>query len=330
MVFNIKSPANIAFVKYWGQRDHSQVIPCNDSFSMNLSHCFTEINFSTLDNVSQKEMFIKEFKHTEYKQATQSEMDKVLSYYEVIRKYLKVEEDIGFTIRSGNSFPKKAGVASSASFFSAMALAFSHAFGKTLSEKELSILARLSGSGSACRSIADGFVWWYAGSSSDDSFAESIAQPEYWDITDLVLVLSYKEKTTSSADGHIGAQSSPYFGSRQKQLPTILSEMKNAFIKKDFTHFGTLVEQEAINFHSILMTQVSPLFFWSDRTIKCIKEIVNLRTKGLEGYFTIDAGENVHLICQSKDAEKLIAHFHKEEYVEDIISNKAAVGTRII
>ncbi len=330
MEFSIRSPSNIAFIKYWGQRNSSLVLPSNDSFSMNLSNCYTDITVERVEDPSVKEMIIKEFKTDEYTPATNAEMQKVLAYYDVAKKYLGVANDTGFRIRSANSFPKKAGIASSASFFSAMALAFTKIFGKDLDKKQLSILARLSGSGSACRSIPDGFSWWKASDNSEESYAESIEAPDYWDLRDIVLVLSFDEKKVSSAEGHQGAQTSRYFNIRQQALTSTLQETKNAFQMKDFTAFGTLIEQEAINFHSILMTQVPPLFFWSESTVRCIKEIVKLREDGLEGFFTIDAGENIHLICEGKNEAGFSEYFLKQEYVKEVIINSAAKGTHFL
>ncbi len=77
-------------------------------------------------------------------------------------------------IVSENNFPSGAGIASSASAFAALALASSKAAGLDLSERELSRLAR-RGSGSAARSIPNGFVEWQMGTGDEDSFAFSIA-----------------------------------------------------------------------------------------------------------------------------------------------------------
>src|SRR2546430_12111688 len=55
------------------------------------------------------------------------------------------------------ALPISTGLSSSASGFAALTVAGAKAAGLKLSEKELSILAR-QGSGSACRSIPDGFV----------------------------------------------------------------------------------------------------------------------------------------------------------------------------
>ena len=58
-------------------------------------------------------------------------------------------------------------------------MAGAKAAGLNFKESELSILARL-GSGSACRSIPDGFVEWVG------EGAKSLYPPSYWPIVDIV------------------------------------------------------------------------------------------------------------------------------------------------
>ncbi len=64
--------------------------------------------------------------------------------------------------------------------------------------------------------------------------------------------------------------------------------------------------------------------------MEIIKKTVELRKKGLEAYFTIDAGENIHIICQKKDVVKIYDYFIKQPEVCEIIKNEPAVGSRII
>ena len=67
---------------------------------------------------------------------------------------------------SSNNFPTAAGLASSASGFAALALAATRAAGLSLTDRELSVLAR-RGSGSAARSIFGGFVEMHRGERAD-------------------------------------------------------------------------------------------------------------------------------------------------------------------
>lgn len=326
----IKSPANIAFIKYWGQRDENLVLPFNDSFSMNLSGCYTILEIEKKENSETQELYIQNYQEKESKKADEKSLEIVINFYQKAKEFLKVRDDFGFIIKSANSFPKKAGIASSASFFSGLALGFSELFKVDLEEKQLSILARISGSGSACRSIPDGFVWWNRGKNSQTSYAKTIASCSFWDLTDLILILSKEEKKVSSQEGHKGATTSPFFRFRLIELERRVKEIKKAFLAKDFSYFGRLIEEEAISMHAVMMTQNPPLYFWSGKTIEIIKKTIELRKQGIEVYFTIDAGENVHIICQKKDEEKAYQYFKKQQEVLEIIKNYPAIGARLI
>lgn len=325
----VKSPANIAFVKYWGQRDLDLVLPFNDSFSMNLSNCYVIVELEKKE-VGKQRLFIKDYQSKEYVEDKGKALEKVKKFYQTAKKFLESKEDFGFVIKSSLTFPRQAGIASSAAFFSALALAFTKAFGKELSTRELSILARLSGSGSACRSVSDGFVWWYKGEDFLTSFSESIADPSFWELYDLVLILNYERKKTTSQQGHEGATTSPFFKFRLEWLNKALKEIKKAFFEKDLEKFGEILEKETINLHSVMMSQKEPLFYWSGATLEVLRELLNLRKKGVLGYFTIDAGENVHVITEGKFKQKILEHFERFPVVREIIVNNPTIGARVL
>ena len=116
-------------------------------------------------------------------------------------------------IVSENNFPSGAGIASSASAFAVLALASSKAAGLDLSERELSRLA-WRGSGSAARSIPNGFVEWQMGTGDEDLFAFSIASREHWALTDCIAIISATHKKTGSTEGHALAGTSPLQSAR--------------------------------------------------------------------------------------------------------------------
>ncbi len=326
----VKSPANIAFIKYWGQKDKKLILPYNDSFSMNLSNCYTIVELNIHEDKFVQELYIKDYQQKEYVKDKGEALVKVKKFLKTTERFFGRKADFGFKIYSQNSFPKKAGIASSASFFSALALALTLAFGEKLSQKNLSILARLSGSGSACRSVPDGFSWWRRGESSFTSYAFSLAPPSFWDLNDLVLILSKQEKKVPSVEGHLNAPTSPFFKLRLIDIKRRLRLIKKAFLNKDFSLFGLLVEEDCLSMHMVMMTQKPPLFYWSSQTFEIIKKTVTLRKRGVEAYYTIDAGENVHIICQRKDKEKVYDYFINQPEVLEIITNEPTIGTRVI
>lgn len=332
----VKSPSNIAFIKYWGQKSKELVLPFSDSFSMNLSNCYSTVEITLHEDVSHKKMYTKKYKQVSFEPATQESLNKVLKFFDLFREYLNIKEDIGFTIKSENSFPQKAGIASSASFFSALAMAFTELFEQKIDKKELSVLARMSGSGSAARSIPDGFVWWNKGNGEDvhelmkSSTAESIASPDAWDLVDLVLILTDKEKKVGSQDGHANAATSSFFADRLLSVESRLIEIREAFDKKDFPRFGKIIEEDSLSMHMVMMTQQPPLYFWSGKTIELMKRTVELREWGVQAYFTIDAGENIHIICEKKNEKNIFTYFQKQPEVMDILVNYPAEGARVV
>lgn len=187
------SPANIAFVKYWGSRDFGLNLPYNDSISMNLSNCLTGTTVEFSSDYQKDQVFI------DNKKVAGKKEERVIQILDLIRK--KATLTLNAKIYSKNNFPQGAGIASSSSAFSALALAGTAAAGLSLSKKELSILAR-RGSGSACRSIISGFAQWKTGKENEDSYAVQIAPENFWALRDLVLVVSDKEKKTGSLEGH--------------------------------------------------------------------------------------------------------------------------------
>lgn len=328
-IITVKSPANIAFIKYWGQRDQKFILPFNDSFSMNLSNCFTMLQMKIHHDKKKKFLYVKDYQSKKFQKAEGETLEKVIKFYRVTKEFLSVKSDYGFEIFSSNSFPKKAGIASSASFFSALALAFSKGFGKTISRRELSILSRLSGSGSACRSIPDGYSWWRRGKDSQTSYAIQFAPSSFWGLADLVLILNREEKKTSSIEGHRGVLSSHLFKYRLLGLKKRIGEIKKAFLEKKFSNFGKLIEEETISMHSVIMTQNPQFCYWSGKTVSIIKKTLSLRHGGIEAYYTIDAGENVHIICQKKDVPRIYNYFIQQPEVIETIINYPAEGTRL-
>ena len=316
-----KAPANIAFIKYWGKVNEKLRLSANSSISMNLSNAYTVTSVDFSKEYESDSLFINDSKVRE------GELQRVSSHLDLIRKISKTSSFA--KVESTNNFPKASGIASSASGFAALTIAASSAAGLNLSEKELSILARL-GSGSACRSIPDGFVEWKMGKTSDDSYASSIFEPNYWNICDLIVIIGENSKKVSSTEGHAIAESSPFYKTRIMGIEEKVKGIKNAIKDKDFTKFGEIIEAEAINMHAVMMTSNPPLFYWKPATLDVITNVIELREKGLECYFTIDAGPNVHVICLEKYFVKLKTKLLDVKGVKKVLVNIPSIGARLV
>jgi diphosphomevalonate decarboxylase len=316
-----KAPVNIAFIKYWGKKNKKLRLPANSSVSMNLNSVFT---ITTVEFSKKYKQDSFAFKH---ELATNKEKQRVFNQLDLIRK--KAGIDLKARVVSENNFPKSTGLSSSASGMAALTQAGVAAAGIKLSEKNLAILARL-GSGSACRSIPDGFVFWQAGSSHQSSYSFSLYQPGYWQIYDVVCLVSQEKKSVSSTKGHSLVQTSPFFQVRLKDLNIKLKKIKDNLKKKNFKGLGKLSEQEALNMHAVMMTSKPSLLYWTPNTLRLIKQIKDWRKNGLPIYFTLNTGQDVHVLVEKNNLNKLSAKLKSQKYIKKIIINKPAIGARVI
>ena len=315
------SCANIAFIKYWGNRDATRRIPLNDSVSMNLDHAITTTTVEFDGQLAEDQVVIDGV------EAQGAARARVTAHLDRVRALAKIETQA--RAQSRNNFPAGTGIASSASAFAALSLAATRAAGLELNERELSILAR-QGSGSACRSIPGGFVEWIAGSSSADSYAVSIAPPEHWDLRDVIAVVSTEEKQVGSSEGHIAAPTSHFLAERINALPARFHRVRRAIFARDLQLLGPAIEEDAIELHCVAMTSTPPIYYWSPAMVRVIQAVRHWRSDGLAVYFTLDAGPNVHLICEAKDAEQVAAHARAVSDVQQVIVNAPGGAARLI
>jgi diphosphomevalonate decarboxylase len=184
-----EAKSNIAFIKYWGNRDAALRIPLNNSISMNLDHATTTTTVAFAPALNGDEIVIGGAS------ANTAQRARVSAHLDRVRALAQIETRA--RVASQNNFPMGAGIASSASAFAALSLSATRAAGLELPERALSILAR-QGSGSASRSIPGGFVEWLAGSESANSYAIQLAPPEFWDLRDVIAIVSTTEKEVGS------------------------------------------------------------------------------------------------------------------------------------
>ncbi|MFA9403782.1 MAG: diphosphomevalonate decarboxylase, partial [Anaerolineales bacterium] len=116
----IASP-NIAFIKYWGNRDPALRLPANASLSMTLSNLQTKttVIFDDLLEADQIEI--------DGSPASAKAASRVTMHLDLIRTLSGVPAFA--SMRSQSNFPAGAGIASSASAFAALTAAASNAAG---------------------------------------------------------------------------------------------------------------------------------------------------------------------------------------------------------
>jgi diphosphomevalonate decarboxylase len=328
------APANIAFVKYWGVRDSERTLPFNGSISMNLDACLTTTTVAFDPALEHDAVTL-----TLYGQAPQRAGGRALERVVAHLDRLRALAGVGLRARveSANNFPSDAGIASSAAAFAALTLAGAAALGLSLDERQLALLARRSGSGSACRSIPAGYVEWFVPDAAYDpvawdqaSYAASLAPPEHWGLADVVAVVDAGAKKIGSAENHRLASTSAYFATRLAELPARLEATRAAIAARDLEALGEAIEADAVSMHAVCMTSRPPSFYWSGATMEVIHAVRGWRAVGLQAYFTIDAGPNVHVICAAEDRAEIARRLEALPGVLFTIGNGVGLGGRVL
>ena len=191
--------------------------------------------------------------------------------------------------------------------------------GFDLAPRTLSALSRSSGSGSAARSAWGGYVEWPG---ADSGSAAQILDEDAWQLCDLVAVVETGAKKVSSRDGHRRATSSPYYAPRLAALDGRLERVRAALHGRDFEALGDAVEEEGIDLHLIAMSSRPPVYYWSPGTIEVLAAVRGLRADGVAAYSTMDAGANVHVICQPEDAPRVATRLEALDSVQYVLRDR--------
>lgn len=316
-----KAGSNIAFIKYWGVADKTLNIPLNDSISMTLDTMYTVTTVEFDPDLPADVVVIGG------KEEQGDPLVRASRHLDLLRARAGVNTRARVT--SENNFPMAAGIASSASAFAALTVAANAALGLGLDTQELSRVARRA-SGSASRSLYGGFVQWYAGTDDQSSYADPIAPASHWALRDVVAVVAPERKKVSSAEGHLLASASPFLEARLNQAKGLVPKVRDAIVARELLELGPLIEADALAMHFVMMTSNPPLFYWSPATINIIKKCHDWREQGLQVYFTIDAGPNVHLICEDYQEAELLTQLRHLDGVEQIFTSGAGNGATTV
>lgn len=319
-----RSPSNIALVKYWGKKPGQ--IPANPSISFTLSNSYTDMQMQWVPKQNDSKGIQLDFYFEE--QHNPKFADKIIRFLESQSPQMPWLQQLDFTIRSSNSFPHSAGIASSASSMSALALCLctlEQELTGGLSDEsafyqKASYLARLA-SGSASRSVYGGLVTWgeiEGLPNTSDQYASPLStpiHPVFKDYYDAVLIVSRGEKEVSSRAGHALMDSHPYAEARYQHARQNIQALMKAIAEGDTAQFNFIVENEALALHGLMMTSNPSVTLFKPNTWQIIQRLRTFREKtGYTICFTLDAGPNVHILYPAA-VKSEVETFIKEELV---------------
>ncbi|XWX05011.1 diphosphomevalonate decarboxylase [Aggregatilineales bacterium SYSU G02658] len=317
----VQAHPNIAFIKYWGNVDDRLKLPTNSSISMNLGSIYTQTSVEWDASLESDRLTLNDVVQTG------EALHRVVRHLDLLRERLGVQTNAH--VVSANNFPMGAGIASSASSFAALTVAAVKAAQVDISERELTTLARI-GSGSAARSVPAGFVEWHKGDSHETSYAETIFAPDHWDLVDVVAVVSTHHKRTGSEAGHPTARTSVLQSARVADAERRVSMCRHALSTRDFDELAAVVELDSNLMHAVMMTSQPPLFYWEPASVQIMKDVQAWRAAGLPVCYTLDAGPNVHCLCESSVVDELVTRLRQNDGILDIKQTSVGGGAVVL
>lgn len=308
-----QSPSNIALIKYWGKR--GEQLPQNASLSISLSNAVTRTCVKFLPGQSNNIGLDLDFTFSGERNPVFAA--RLKTYLESLTETFPFLSGSKLDIQSENSFPHSAGIASSASAMSALALCLCDLEQKfknikdyqAVFFKKASVVARL-GSGSASRSVYGGFTVWgkhkNVPGSSDEYAVPLPFEPHeiYRHIKNTILIVDASSKKVSSSVGHQLMNGHPFAAARFKQAENNLSAILDAIKTGNWEEFSRITENEALSLHAMMMSSNPGYMLMHPNTLVVLDKLKHFREKSkVKISFTLDAGPNIHLLYPERETE---------------------------
>lgn len=285
----VSAPSNIALIKYMGKLNHEQNFPTNDSLSYTLNHLrswveiedspsLTEDKWAALGGYADPHLNAKG-------------MERFLKHASMLKKHFGIEGN--FLVRSANDFPGDCGLASSASSFAALTMAFGawakEYKGQPASPAELAALSQ-KGSGSSCRSFFTPWALWSK---------EEVVAPElgYADLIHQVVVVHEERKEVSSSEAHKRVAASSLFLGRPERATQRCAHLMKALRAKDWAQIYEISWIEFQDMHALFETCSPPFGYMQPKSMEVLHALRAIWSSQGDGpIVTMDAGPNVHLL----------------------------------
>lgn len=338
--------ANIALIKYWGKADEELIIPRASSLSLTLDGLTSRTTVEFFDKVDGEEDadvaggsgsgvdcresydYIKSADSLTIDDVPQQgkALDRVSRFLDIVRAQSGLH--LPARVVSHNTVPFGAGLASSASAFAALAAAASKAAGMDLSPRDLSRLAR-RGSGSACRSVFGGLVQWHAGHDDETSYAEPVDMGSL-DLAVIVVLVSSDLKPVSSREAmRRTVATSPLYPAWVESCAVDLDEALNAIRQGDLERLGAITEANALGMHAAMMASRPAVLYWLPDTVAVLRAVDGIRDSGLGAWSTMDAGPNVKVLADARDARAVAAALRERVPQCEVEIHRPGSGVRL-
>ena len=259
----VVSHPNIALAKYWGKASYGHNLPAVPSLSVTLEGMSTETSVEFDPGLSADSLLLNGVAGGD------GPTKRITSLLDRVRR--EVGSSTFARVASKNDFPTASGLASSASAFSALAVAAAKAAGLEMDAAALSDLARQA-SVSSARSVLGGFVELRAGTEGQTFLpAVQVAPQDHWDLAVVVAVTREGPKDVGSSEGMAHtAKTSPYFRGWVESAPAVFERVRAAVVARDLAMLGEAAEESALAMHAAAIAARPSVLYFTGATVEAI------------------------------------------------------------
>ena len=302
MKWSALSPSNLALIKYMGKGPDN--LPLNSSLSFTLNHLVTKVTaeeapFDSWSPFDKADSF--------YTALSLGEQKRFLNFFKFLKERFSIPGH--YRICSGSNFPLSAGMAGSASAFSALTRTAYHISqsrsGRNMkfSTEELAQISR-RGSGSSCRSFFSPWALWRGERIKPLKFP-------FKNFIHQAVAVENSPKKIPSGSAHERVKNSLRFRQRPERAEGRLTQLCSALKSQDWPKCFSLVKEEFLDVHELFETSRPPFTYQTENSRKIVRMIENFwERKGDGPLITMDAGSSVHLLYRGD----------QEDFAEEIAS----------
>jgi len=316
MSWSAHAPANIALIKYMGKLDKATNIPLNASLSYTLEHLQSHVSLTPHTGSADKWEPL-ELANVPPISLSPTAQTRFLHHLSRLKTYFNYPGT--FIVRSANTFPHGAGLASSASSFAALTkcaiLALSELTQTPQPTNSLQAALSRLGSGSSCRSFFSPWSLW------ENDNVRAIDLP-YANLLHQVILINESEKHITSSLAHQYVTTSPHYADRATRAQQRLTQLITAFTQNNWATAYQLCWDEFQDMHDLFVTSFPSFSYMTQESGHILTILTKLWQQIGDGpLITMDAGPNIHLLYRADQQE--LAHKIYHDYLRqhhDILS----------
>jgi diphosphomevalonate decarboxylase len=126
------------------------------------------------------------------------------------------------------------------------------------------------------------------------------------------------------------AETSPYYRSWLESGAADLAEVRAGIRARSLSRVGAAAEHNCMRMHAAAIAAVPSLLYWEPATLAVMRRVWELRERGVEAYFSIDAGPQVKVFCEGASAAIVEAALAAIPGVLRVLSAEPGDAPRIV